>query len=73
MTVTIKLLSSYLIIIRPHRSTSYVDAAYCYRPTSVLCLSVCFSVIVVSPAKTDELIEIPFGLYGLGWAQGTMY
>jgi len=21
--------------IRPHRSTTYVDAAYCYRPSSV--------------------------------------
>jgi len=28
-------------IIRPHRSTTYVDAAYCYRPCSVVCLSVC--------------------------------
>jgi len=27
-------------IIRPHRNTTYVDAAYCYRPTSVVCLSV---------------------------------
>ena len=31
------------IIIRPHRSTTYVDAAYCYRPSSVVCLSVCLS------------------------------
>jgi len=22
---------------RPHRSTTYVDAAYCYRPCSVVC------------------------------------
>ena len=27
--------------IRPHRSTTYLDAAYCYRPTSVVCRSVC--------------------------------
>jgi len=26
---------------RSHRSTSYVDAAYCYRPSSVICRSVC--------------------------------
>jgi len=26
-------------IIRPHRSTTYLDAAYCYRPSSVVCLS----------------------------------
>jgi len=30
-----------IIIIRPHRSTTYVDAAYCYRPSSVACWSVC--------------------------------
>ena len=29
-----------IIIIRPHRSTTYVDAAYSYRPSSVVCLSV---------------------------------
>jgi len=40
------------IIIRPDRSTTYVDAAYCYRPSSV----VCRSVTVVSPAKTAEQI-----------------
>jgi len=27
--------------IRPHRSTTYVDAVYCYRPSSVVCPSVC--------------------------------
>ena len=26
-------------ITRPHRSTTYVDAAYCYRPSSVVCHS----------------------------------
>jgi len=25
----------------PHRSTTYVDAAYCYQPSSVVCRSVC--------------------------------
>jgi len=30
-------------IIRLHRSTTYVDAAYCYRPSSVVCRSVCHS------------------------------
>jgi len=29
-----------LRIIRPHRSTTYIDAAYCYRPSSVVCRSV---------------------------------
>jgi len=28
-------------IIMPHRSTTYADAAYCYRPSSVVCRSVC--------------------------------
>jgi len=44
-------------IIRPHRSTTYVDAAYSYRPSSV----VCRSVTLVSPAKTAAPIELPFG------------
>jgi len=30
-------------IITPRRSTTYVDAAYCYRPSSVVGLSVCLS------------------------------
>jgi len=37
---------------------TYVDAAYCYRPSSV----VCRFVTLVSPAKTAEPIEMPFGL-----------
>jgi len=32
------------VIIRPHHSTTYVDAAYCYRRTNVVCLSVCLLV-----------------------------
>jgi len=39
------------------------DAAYCYRPSSVVCLSVGLSVTVESPAKTTEPIEMPFGLW----------
>ena len=34
------------VIIRPHRRTTYVDAAYCWRWSSVVCLSVCPSVCV---------------------------
>jgi len=49
-------------IIRPHRSTTYVDATYCYQLSSVVCWSVCLSVTQVSPAKTAKLIEMPFGL-----------
>jgi len=33
-----------IIIIRPHRGTTYVDAVYSYRPSSVVCRSVCLSV-----------------------------
>jgi len=46
------------LVLRPHRSTTYVDAVYCYRPSSV----VCQSVTLVSPAKTAAPIEMPFGL-----------
>ena len=37
----------------------YVDAAHCYRLSSV----VCRSVTVMSPAKTAESIEMPFGIW----------
>jgi len=44
----------------------YLDAACCYQPSSLvcrsICLSVCLSVTLVSPAKTTESIEMPFGL-----------
>jgi len=45
----------------------YVDAAYCYRWTSVDCLSV----RIVSPAKTAQPIEMPLGC-GLKWTQEIM-
>jgi len=54
-----------LRIITPHRSTTYVHAAWCYRPSSVvcpICLTVSQSVTLVSPAKTVEATELPFGL-----------
>jgi len=56
-----------------------VHAAYCYRPSSVVCWSVCRSNSLLVchtsdpwhlPAKTAEAIEISFG-WGLGWAQWT--
>jgi len=54
-----------IIIIRPHgiARTTYVDAVYSYQPSGVVgtCL-VFLSVTLVSPAKTDEPIEMPFGL-----------
>ena len=50
---------------RPRRSTTYIYVACCYRRSSVVCLSVCLSVTIVSPAKTAEPIEMPFGLWTL--------
>ena len=43
-------------VIRLHRSTTYLDAACCYRVSSLVCLSVCLQ-------KTAKLIEMPFGLW----------
>jgi len=55
------------IIFQLHRSTTFVDVACCCRPSSVVCgsvgLSVCWSVTLVSPAKTAAPIEMPFGLW----------
>ena len=42
-----------LQIFRLHRSTMYVDAAYCYRPSSMICWSVCLSVSL-SVCHTSE-------------------
>jgi len=47
-------------IIRPHRCTTYVDAACSYTPSSVVCRSVCHD---REPAKTSEPIEVSFGLW----------
>jgi len=41
----------------------YVVVAYCYRWSSVVCLSVHRSVTIVSPAKLAEPIEMPFGMW----------
>jgi len=51
-----------VLIIRLYRSTTYVHAAYYYRPSGVVCLSVSLSVTLVSPVKTAQPIEMPFGL-----------
>ena len=45
---------------------------YCYRLSSVVCLSVGRSVTIVSPTKTAEPTEMPMGC-GLGWAEDTTY
>ena len=48
-----------LVIIKLHCSTTYIDAAYCYRPSSVDC----WSVTAVSHAKTAEPTEMPFAMW----------
>jgi len=55
-------MSVFFIITKMHRSTTHVDMACCYRPSSVVCLSVCLSVTIVSPAKMAEPIEMMFQL-----------
>jgi len=40
----------------------YIDAAYRYLLQTELAQSVGLSVTLVSPTKTAELIELPFGL-----------
>jgi len=43
----------YCNVFRPHRSTMSIDAAYCYLPSSVVCLSVCLSVCHTSEPCKD--------------------
>jgi len=51
-----------IIIIRPHRSNSYsCDAAYSYRRSSVVGVSVCLLIKFVSAVNMAEPIEVPFG------------
>jgi len=51
-----------VVVVRPHRSTMYVDAACCYRPIVwSVGQSVCQSVTLVSSAETVEPIEMSFG------------
>jgi len=61
-----------IISIRPHRSTTgtYIDAAYCGRWSNLHGLSVRLSVTIVSPVKTAEPIDMPFGLW-TQWAKGS--
>ena len=56
---------SSVLLGRSHRSTTYSDAAYYYRTSSVVCLSsvglpVCHD---REPCKTAEPIEMPFRLW----------
>ena len=57
------LIYSICVLFRPHRRTTYVDAACCYRWDRVPWSVVCLSATAVSPAKTAEPIEMPFELW----------
>jgi len=46
-----------VVINRPHRSIRTNRIAWS------VCLSVCLSVTIVSPAKTAQLLETPFGMW----------
>jgi len=54
---------------RLHHSTTYIDVAYCYRSSSVVCLSVCHTWAL---QKRLDWSRCPLG-WGLRWAQGTMH
>jgi len=49
-------------MIRPHRSITYVDMAYCYQPSSVVCRSVCLS----EPCKNSCTDRDAFWVEDLG-------
>jgi len=49
-----QLLATHRPIIRPHRSTAYVDAAYCYRPSSLVFRSVCHCSEPCENGSTDR-------------------
>ena len=44
-------------------SQRWLDAAYCYGRSSMVCLSVCISVATVNAAKAAEPIVMPFGMF----------
>ena len=47
-----------VVIIRSHRSTTYVDAAYCYRPSSVVCRSVTLVNRIITAEPTAMLFAL---------------
>ena len=66
------------VITRLHRSTTYVDAAYCHRPSSMVCLPVGRS--ASRSVGLSQLLALQSWMNqsryrlgcGLGWAQGIM-
>jgi len=59
-----------LRIITPRRSTTWVDAAYCHRPRSVVYRSVCRSDTLASLQKRLKRSRCRLR-WELGWAQGS--
>jgi len=64
------------VIIRPHRSTTYVDAACCYRPIEgglLVCLSVCLSVSLSQWWALQKRLNRSTCCLscGLGWVEGS--
>jgi len=53
----------YHAVLERNPGTTHVDVAYCYRRISVVYLSVCLSVTIVSPAKTTQPIEMSFAMW----------
>jgi len=51
-------------VFKPHRSTTYVDAACCYRPSSVVCRSVCHTSEPCNNGRTDRDAVRAVGLDG---------
>ena len=56
--------SSSLIIIKTYRSTIYVDVAYCCRPSSMVCWSVCHT---SEPCKNSWTDRDVIWVQDLGW------
>jgi len=50
----------------------HARSAQVQRVAADVVWSVCLSVTTMSFVKMVEPIEMPFGMYGLGWDQGTM-
>jgi len=83
------LLLLIVVTIRLHRNITYADAAYCYRPSSVVRRSVCRSRFscegAVLRGRTAHRDALPRPVqkrlnrsrsrlgFGLGWAQGSTY
>jgi len=59
--------------VNSHCLTMYIDMAYCYRPSSVVCKSDCRFVTLVSSAKMTQLIQTPFGFRTWSDLQGNTY